>query len=416
MTYAALLAAACLVLAIPASAEDDDPPLGRHRWGRLWVTPRLQLKDAGLDTNVFHTLQDPTRDGVVVFGPRIEGVLPAGPLRITGAGFVEVSHYRRVGDERSTDFGGEGRAELDLGRLTLFGGGGGGEFTNRLSIDVDERLRRQEKRANVGAAVRFARRFSLTAQASGEVFTFQPGAFRIGGDVKSALDRNTLTAAGQLRVGLKPRSGLVVTAEVLEDRFFSQRVDIPRTHRSYRYLGGIVVRESASGRLPFGRLLLGIREFPETAAQGHPSYRGPAASLQVEAPLGRLLRLRGLFERDVVFASSVVAVSTLRYRNAFVYRRYEGGATLGLPLGLEAVGSAGFEEARYLLPYPYPDPAALSLFDRLDHRWTATMALTRAFGESVRIGAQATWTRRVSSLPLFGYEGLRYGLSAEIVP
>jgi hypothetical protein len=111
-----------------------------------------------------------------------------------------------------------------------------------------------------------------------------------------------------------------------------------------------------------------------------------------------------------------VAVSTLRYRNAFVYRRYEGGATVGLPLGLELGGSAGFEEARYILPYPYPDPGSPSLFDRLDHRWTASMVIGRAFGESVRIGARATWARRVSSLPLFGYEGLRYGVSAEIVP
>ena len=37
------------------------------------MTPRLQLRDAGVDTNVFQTLVDPTRDEVVVFAPAGRG-------------------------------------------------------------------------------------------------------------------------------------------------------------------------------------------------------------------------------------------------------------------------------------------------------------------------------------------------------
>jgi hypothetical protein len=412
----ATVLAASWLLAAASYAEDDEKALGRHQVGQLWYTARLRLKDAGVDANVFHTLQDPTRDAVVVVGPRLEGVMSTGRFRFTGMGFLETTYYRRVGDQRSTDFGGEGRVELDLRRLALFGGGGGGQFTNRLSIDVDERLKRQERRGNVGATVRFAGRLSVTAQASGEILDFEGGVFRAGGDVKAALDRNTVAAAGQLRVGLRPRTGLVASAEVVEDKFVSQRIDIPRTHQSYRYLAGVDVRESTSGRMPFGRVMVGMRDMPDTLAQGSPFYRGPAATAMLEVPFGKALRLRGTVDRDVVYASSVVSVGDLNYRNAYIYLRYEGRATVGLPGRVDLLASGGFEQARYLLPYPYPDASSLALFDRLDHRWSAGLGLTRRFGDTVRIGGQVSWVRRVSSLPLFSYEGTRYGVSAEIIP
>jgi hypothetical protein len=131
-------------------------------------------------------------------------------------------------------------------------------------------------------------------------------------------------------------------------------------------------------------------------------------------PVRERLRLRAVAERDVRYASSVVAIDALRYRNAFLSARYEGQALADLPLRLVALVSAGYEDARYLLPYPYPD--ATRLADRRDHRYTAGASLSRRFGDSVRIGGHVHWARRVSTLPLFSYEGLRYGLDAEVLP
>jgi hypothetical protein len=109
-----------------------------------------------------------------------------------------------------------------------------------------------------------------------------------------------------------------------------------------------------------------------------------------------------------------VDLGALRYRNAFVYERYLGQAAVPLALRLLLVASTGFESARYLLPYPYPDDLHLS--PRIDHRWTGGLALTRRFSEQVVLGGHVTWARRVSSLPLFSYEGLTYGLTAEVLP
>jgi hypothetical protein len=405
--------AAWLAVAGAGGAQDEAVRSGRHRLGPAQVTLRLQLRNAGVDTNVFQTLVDPVRDEVVVVALQGDGVLPIGRrLVVSGSGFVEQNHYRREGDESARDFFGRGRVELQLGPLQLFGGGSGGQFTQRFSIDVDERLARQERRGYAGAVWRLTGRLSLTGQATDEVVVFAPGTFRLGGDVKEAMDRNTLTASGQLRHALTPRTSLVLSADVLEDRFISQPPELPSVRRSYRYLGGLEFSERA---IVAGKLLVGMREFPGTLAQGSPPYRGPILNADLTLPLGRLANLRFQGLRDVLYASSLVEVGQLRYRNAFIYERLLGEAFLPLsPKGLATVLSAGFEEARYLLPYPYLGPYRLA--DRVDRRFTAGAALVQRLGESVRIGGHVFWARRVSSLPSFSYEGLRYGVSAEIVP
>jgi hypothetical protein len=409
---AAMVLMACLALPMGASAAEERKRPGRYRLGPAYVTPRIQLKNAGVDTNVFQTLQAPVRDEVVVVSPRLEGSLPVGRrLRLTGLGLLEANYYRRQGEERSTDFYGEGRSELDVGPFTAFGGGGGGRFTQRFSIDVDERLKRQEKHGYAGATWRVTRRLSATIQGRREILTFAPGTFRLGGDVKAAMDRDTLAATGQARFALTPRTTVVASAEALEDRFFSQPLGGPRTRQSYRFLGGFELTPRA---LFSGKLLAGLREFPGTLAQGSPPYRGPILSADLYVPLRPRARLHGIAERDVLYASSLVDVGRLRYRNAFVFTRYQGEALMDLPLGLLGLASAGFEESRYLLPYPYPNRFILA--DRVDHRYTAGFSLVRRFGETLRLGGHVTWARRVSSLPLFSYEGFRYGLTAEVAP
>jgi hypothetical protein len=410
----AFLLSGCLAVT-PAPAQESPPPRGRHAFGPFSVTPKLELENAGVDTNVFQTLRDPVRDDTVVLRPQLDGDLVLGDsFRMTGLAFAEINYFRRQGEQRSTDFYGAGEGTLDLGPLRLFAGGGGGQFTQRFSIDVDERLRREEKRGHAGVTWRATPRITLTTRGETEVLTFAPGAFRLGGDVKQAMDRNTLTGSAVLRYVVTPRTSLVVSADALEDRFFSEGPDMPRVRRSYRYLGGVEVREYGSGDLPSGKVLLGVREFPGTLDQGSPPYQGPALAAELDLPLRYVGRVHLEGGRDVLYASSVVDLGTVRYRNAFVYERYLAQDDIALPLGLSLLASAGFEAARYLLPYPYPD--VFSLSDRVDHRWTGGLAIARRFSSSFRVGGHVTWARRVSSLPLFSYEGVTYGITAEVVP
>ena len=97
----------------PLPAPPSKKALPRHKLGPIHVSPQFRLV-SGIDTNVFQTFGDPTRDAVTVLSPRLDGVLPVGRrLRISGFGAMDFFYFRRQDDERSTDFEGEGRAELD---------------------------------------------------------------------------------------------------------------------------------------------------------------------------------------------------------------------------------------------------------------------------------------------------------------
>jgi hypothetical protein len=225
------------------------------------------------------------------------------------------------------------------------------------------------------------------------------------------MDRNTLTATGQLRYSLTSRTTLLLSADVLEDRFFSDPSPASQDRRSYRYLGGV---ELSSRAFVTGRLLAGLRDFPGRFNEGSPPYRGPVVAADLAVPVGRAVRLRVFGERDVLYASSLVDVGSVRYRNAFVLGRLGGEALFELPGGFTGLAGGAFEQASYLYPYPYPNNHVFST--RIDHRYTATLGLNRRLGDQFRIGGYLGFARRVSSLTLFSYEGLRYGINAEILP
>ena len=152
----------------------------------------------------------------------------------------------------------------------------------------------------------------------------------------------------------------------------SNRARAPSSARAYRGTCRRSHRLSRSGSeraAVSGRLLAGVHDYPGTLADGSPPYRGPVLAADLTLPVGERLRLRGVAERDVRYASSLVAIDRLRYRNAFVSARYEGHALVDLPFRLVGLASAGYEDARYLLPYPYPDASRLA--DRRDDRYDA---------------------------------------------
>ncbi len=101
-----------------------------------------------------------------------------------------------------------------------------------------------------------------------------------------------------------------------------------------------------------------------------------------------------------------------RARNTYVLTSLQGSAEIDLPLELVGRATAGYSEAKYLLPQlvsgvPFP---------RVDHLYSAGGSLMRQFSESFRAGVSATYYRRVGTIPGQSYDRWTYGVTAEIVP
>jgi len=407
-----LVAAALVASALPAVAAEREREKkkrpGRFRVGPVYLTPKLQLKNAGVDTNVFNQRTDEIADTSAVLSPAVLIAWPIGRrLRLTGETHVDLNYFRRQSSERSTDFGGEGRAEVDIGRFTFFGAGGGGQSRQRFSIDLDQRVLRHERWGSAGLTVNPTRRLSVTAFGTGRVHEY--ASLLVGGvNVKRSLDRNELTGSAQARYVLSARTTLVGSADVIEDRFLRQTRAVSRISRSYRYLGGFEFGEKALFR---GRLMAGIREFP--ASLSAPTYRGPALATSLTLPLLQYGLATVVAERDIFFAlSPTTTLGRDRFRNTYLSTRYGVDAAVPLPFALLGRGNFGLEEAKYLLPYAVGG----ALGRRVDHLWTGGASLLRSFRRGVRVGGTIQWGRRVSSFPELSYQGLRYGVQAELVP
>jgi hypothetical protein len=390
-----------------AAAERQKKRPGRFRVGPIYLTPKLVLKNAGVDTNVFNQRTGEISDTSVVLSPTLAGALPVGRrLRLTGEAHVDLNYFQREHTERSTDFGGEGRAEVDVGPLTLFGEGGGGHSRQRFTTDIDQRVPRHERWGAAGVKFVPSPRLSATVSGMGRIYEFASTHVQ-GIDVKESLDRNELTGTVQVRYALSGLTTLVASADAIEDRFLRQTRAASRLTRSYRYLAGFEFGEKALLR---GKIMAGVREFPASGAA--PSYFGPALAVSTTMRILRYGLLAVAADRNVYYALSPVVLASDGLRNTYVATHLGGELTVGLPLSLIGRGSFGLDEAKYLLPYPRGDAFA----PRVDHLWTAGASLLRSFGNGVRIGGTIQWGRRVSSFPEFSYEGFRYGVQAEIVP
>lgn len=389
------------------AAEAPERP-GRFKLGPLYLTPRFELRNAGVDTNVFHTRTDPTPDTSVISRLALDGSLPLGRrLLLSGNGYADLNYFRREGSERSVDYGGEGNAQLSLGRLTLFGGGGGLQGKQRFSIELTQRVLRQERWGSAGFGLALTRR--LSTRLSGSVREYEFGSLLLDDeDIKERLDRRALTGALELRYTLTSKTTALASAERIEDRFFRQTGNAPRSALSYRYLAGFELGERALVR---GRALAGVRRLPGGFGEGAPGYFGPALALATDLRLGRFARLELLADRDVVYSAEGVRVQDVRLRSAYVYSRYRAEVAVQLPFALLGSGFGEWQRARFLLPLRETDS-----FLRSDRVRTFGGSLLRRFGEGVKVGGTLAWSQRLTNASGLAYEGLVYGLQAEIVP
>jgi hypothetical protein len=393
-----------------AQYNKTEPPKTRFRLGPLRFSPKLELRNAGRDSNTTLDPTNPLADTSIILRGTVEGFVPVGRrVRLYGEGWLDWNYYRRYTTERSTDPGGEGHAEVDLGPFTLVGGGGALEARQLYSMDIDERILRQERWVNGGGEWRLTRRVVVSGGAEHRSYRYDPTA-RTGGSLGAAasLDRNTLTGTLVLRYKLTSMTTAVATGDVLEDQFQLSAPGLDTT-RSYRYMAGLEFGETA---FITGRFLGGIRDFPAASSGSLPSYRGPAFVGELALPLFNRLRLVGTVQRDVYVASAAVRSAEERARNTYVLTALQGSADIDLPLELIGRASVGFSKTEYLLPTLL---GGIS-FPREDHLYTAGASLMRRFSDSVRIGGTVTWYRRVSTIPGNSYDRWVYGVSGEIVP
>ena len=204
ITATAAALALALGAAAPARAQfwpelTDKQKKGRFRLGPLALTPRLELRNAGVDTNIFVTSQNPVEDRSIVLRASADAYVPVGRrMRLFGTGWLDLNYFASESDQGSVDPGGQARAEVDAWRLTFVAGGGGFSASQLYSIDIDERIDRNEKWVNGGFRLRLSSQLRLDAGVEDHEYRWYPTPEQDQA-IKAQLDRDSVVWKGVVR-------------------------------------------------------------------------------------------------------------------------------------------------------------------------------------------------------------------------
>jgi hypothetical protein len=409
-------AVAVLALPVMASAQstgaervDEVRSEASGHLGPLYFTPQVQLKELGVDSNVFNAAGEPKSDFTFTVGPAADAWLPVArrALLQVRAG-TDLVWYANYNSERSIDPQVAGRAEIYIRRLTLFAGN---EYLNtrqRLNYEIDVRARHIENNATAGAAVRVTPKFSVELAARLEDTRFDSDAQFDGVRLQRTLNQKTTGFSVAPSHRLTPLTTIVVRYERTEDEFeFSPA----RDSRSVRVMPGVEFKPRA---LIKGSAYMGYRRFTPSAAGVLPDFSG------VVGQLGLSYTLLG----STTFGVSYARDLTYSYEESrpFFVNNWVGASVrraLGRRFDVLASADRHVYDYRDLLVQPAAvldgDLAVIEprlVEPRLDTTWNYAGSVGYRIGKG-RVGFGVSYWQRDSNVRNFrDYDNLRFGTTA----
>ena len=272
----------------------DAPETARIRIGPVALQPRLEIRELGVDSNVFNDAEGPKEDFVFAIRPGADARLRFGVVRLAYRGWTEGIYYRKYEDERALNNYGEFRAELRLARVVPYFSTAGLSTQERPNAEIDLRADRAERTFEYGAHVALLSRAGLHVSVQQHRNRYAPGQQIEGEDLANQLNEKDRTYQGALRLALTPITTVSLTA-ARESMTFELSPD--RDSRSFRF--GPQIDFDPTGLLS-GSAFVGYRRFTPTDPD-IPGYRGVVARTSVAVTLPET-RFVGRLSRDVSYS------------------------------------------------------------------------------------------------------------------
>jgi len=392
------LVVACVAVFACAGARDAraqqlEPPTNpedsaRYRFGPIWFTPTIDVRNVGVDTNVFNDYSEPKQDFVASFGPAVDMWTRFGRSRLNLHTTLQYDYFKTYSDERAFGTVNNGRYEVLLNRFTPFLEGSYDNTTRRASVEIDARARYETDSIVGGTDVRLSGRTAVRVKAERGHVRYDEGQTFEGNNLAQALNREDTAFSGALREALTPLTTLVVTGERRDYRFeFSHDRDTD----SFRIVPGF---EFKPGALISGRASLGYVWF-STLDHDVPDFQGVVSNVEVSYT-AHATRVQVHLVRDPNYSYELdEPYYILTDAGVQVTERVTGRWDL--------VGRA----ARQWLNYQQLVSSGLS--SREDHGWHLGMGTGWWVGTAMRVGVDADYVTRDSPVPFRSYSGWRVG-------
>lgn len=376
-----------------AGAQDLGVPVEpTMELGPVGLTPRLALRDLGLDSNVFNESASPARDVIAVLVPGLDAMMRVGPARLSSRTQAEWNYFQKSSGQRSVNINQQARVDLDFTRLSPYLEAGYLRSRHRPNLEIDARVLEKTRTGSAGLLVRFGARTSLDLHAERSRVEF--------GDVSAGsllfatrLNRVTDEVTLEGHIALSALTTLTVAGHHRRERFEFEPV---RDSDNLVVTGGLEMKPSA---LVSGTAIAGVRRLTAKHAS-LPDHADLVAAVRVSYILLEQTRFTVRIDRDVEYS----------FEEMWPYFV----ATTGLLEIKQAVGyvwdvvvRGGRSELAYR---PFLTTDLLSAPpDRRDRVVTLGVGGGRHLGDDVRVGVDLNHDRRQSPVAGRSYSGYRVG-------
>ena len=382
------------------SQRNEDPRTeAKIHFGPVYLTPEVQLRQIGVDTNVFNSGINPKSDFTFTVGPEAHVWVPIGRRGLvkTTAG-ADLVYFQQYSSERSIDPHAVVRGEVYLHRVTLFLENDLLNTRQRPNYEIDVRARRLENTVRAGGELRLSRKFAVEVAARKSIIRFDGDQVFTGSDLEQTLNRDTNGVSATARYQRTPLTTLAVRTETYRDRFISAPL---RDGDTLRVQPGVEFRPraliSGSAYLGYGRFLALHDELPD--------FRGVVGSARLRFRLPRAATLEFSGDRDLGFSYEDLQPYFVADGFGFTVRRQIVGR-------FDAAGSAQRQRYSYrnlLIP---GDPRAQFRPERQDVTVIYTVSGGYTPKRDMRVGIGVSKMSRDSNTNATAiYEGFRIGSS-----
>jgi hypothetical protein len=282
----------------PGATPAGAAPAGGARFftGHLEWTPKVNLPEAGLDSNVFGSATNPQDDWFAIFQPQVDARLPLGVADIAMQGGIDVVHFQRFTSERAVNRRFNSRATFLQTRFQPFAGVNLSVVKDRPNREFDQRARRSLREFTAGVVTGLTPRAKLELSAVRRSTLFNPGEQYRGIDLASQL--NVVSNGGNAAIGIEitPFTSLLVGAGATRDEFTlrDSRVDNLRGDIGVEFAPDAVIR---------GRAMFGYHRLTPSGAESSTGFSGWESTVALSYTLRRRTRFDAQLNRGTNYSS-----------------------------------------------------------------------------------------------------------------
>jgi len=395
------LLAVLFVSSSDARAQSQEPdPWAQARWrfGPFAVTPKVELKNLGWDTNVFNSPQDPKSDFTTTVGAPIDWWFRAGRARLHVVDYFEGVFYATHSNQGGFNQRHDVTLLMPVNRFRPYVGGYYLNTNDRPGYGIDARVRHTEVNVSGGAVVRLTARTNVDVSIQQTTSRYQDENFA-GSPFSTTLDGTTQKYGARASHRITPLTTLTLLADGVRERYLESPA---RDNDGFRILPGVEFDPYA---LVKGKALVGYRKL-DTLAPGMPDFSGLVADIELSYVFRAMTRLAVGLSRDIYFSYEVVEPFYI-----------QPGVTLSLTQQVRGPWDIQARGGWYHLDYQRVESAEdFALPARVDRFNTWGGGIGYRIGKNVRVGLNLDYSRRESIVEIQEYKGFRGGMAVTYVP